>query len=301
MNILFIGSGSIGDAIISTGILSHLLDTYPQARFTLAMGAAPAQLFEAFPRLEKLIVIRKQPYNQHWLTLWNEVRQPKWDVVVDLRGSLLSYLVATKKRYVFMKPDKNLSKSEQLARLLKLDSPPPTRLWASVAAKAKADALLAPYGQKQWIFLAPKTNSAAKDWAIENFAELAKKLYKENIAFGVMASEAQKESVQFLVNAIPKENMLDLSGKTDLLTAFALLERAKLFIGNDSGLFHMAAAAGIPCVGIYGPSNDKVYAPRGNHVKIVKSHDFAMNEKEKRDNSYMQKISVDKVLEAALS
>lgn len=295
MKILFITSGSIGDAIISTGIITYLTGMYPQARFTIAGGPAAVTVFEAFPQLDRTIVIRKQKWKRHWLILWREVRGERWDWVVDLRGSALSYLLSAKKRFVFSKPDRLKSKSDQLASMLNLEHLPPTRLWSSEQARKNADNLL-PKG-KTIILIAPKTNSAAKDWPIERFAELAQRLYNDSTVFVILASEVQKSSVQPLVKAIPAGHAIDLSGATDLLTAYAIMERAMLFIGNDSGLLHMAAAAGINCLGIYGPSNDKVYAPRGKHVKIVKAYDFAMGEKEKRDNKYMQLISVDMVEE----
>ena len=293
MKILFITSGSIGDAVISTGIIGYLMDKYPDANFTIAGGQAAVTIFAAAPRVEKLITIKKQKHHKHWLNLWQQVRTVKWDIVVDLRGSLLSLVLSSKKRYIFHNPDKNKSKAWQLATILGLDFLPPTRLWANEAHKKQADDLL-PVGKKI-IILAPKTNSAAKDWAIENFAQLARKLAEPDIVFVVLASAEQKESVQPLVNALP-EQMLDLSGKTDLLTAYAIMEKAHLFIGNDSGLLHIAAASGVACVGIYGSSNDKMYAPQRDNVKIVKSYDFRMDEPEKRDNKYMQMISVDMVL-----
>lgn len=297
MNVLFITSGSIGDAIISSGIFNHLAEQYPQARFTVAGGSAAVSVFEAFPRLDRIICVIKKPRNRHWIDLWLEVCGQKWDIVVDLRGSLISFLLYAKKRYVFFKPDKSKSKSEQLAAMMKLNVPPPTKLWSSAEAKANAAKLLPE--DKDVILLAPKTNSAAKDWPIERFAELAQRLCTEKTVFAVLAAQAQKESVQPIIQALPKENVLDLSGATDLLTAYAIMERSKLFIGNDSGLLHMAAASGMRCVGLYGPSNDKVYAPRGPHVTIVKSYDFAMGEEEKRDNKYMQMLSVDQVEQAA--
>jgi ADP-heptose:LPS heptosyltransferase len=69
MKILFITSGSIGDAIISTGILSYLSDKYPEARFTIAGGSAAVTVFEAFPQLDRLITIHKQKWNWHWMKL----------------------------------------------------------------------------------------------------------------------------------------------------------------------------------------------------------------------------------------
>lgn len=296
MKILFITSGSIGDAIISTSLIAYLTDTYPQATFTIAGGPGATPLFEAFPKLDRVITIHKRPWKKHWPALWWNVRKERWDIVVDLRGGALSFLLRARKRFIFSRPDKSKSKAEQLAAMLKLDHVPPTRLWSSAQAKKKADELLPK--NKEIILIAPKTASAAKDWPIERFAELVQRIVAETRVFVVLASAAQKESVQLLMKAVPEKYILDLSGKTDLNTAYAVMERAQLFIGNDSGLLHMAAASGIKCIGIYGPSNDKVYAPRGPHVTIVKSYDFAMGEEEKRDNKYMQMISVDTVLEA---
>jgi lipopolysaccharide export system permease protein len=296
MRILFITSGSIGDVIISTGLLAHLADTYPSARFTIAVGPAAAPLLEAFPQLDRLIVIRKQPWNKHWLKLWSELTPESFDLAIDLRSSAITYLIRARKRVIFRNHNKLQSKAEQLANLLNLPSPPPTRLWAGEAAVRNAEALVP---HPSFIVIAPKTNSAAKDWPIERFAELAGRLCVPGSQFVILASAAQQASIQPLVKTLPESQVIDLAGRTDLPTAYALLKRAQLFIGNDSGLLHMAAAAGIPSIGIYGPSNDKTYAPRGPHVTIIKSHEFAPGEEEKRDNAYMQKISVDEVEKVA--
>lgn len=63
---------------------------------------------------------------------------------------------------------------------------------------------------------------------------------------------------------------IDLTGKVDLLTAYACLKRADLFIGNDSGLMHIAAAAGTPTIGLFGPSDERRYAPWGQHARAVR-------------------------------
>ena len=70
MKILFISANRVGDAVLTTGLLRHLVDTYPDAQFTIACGPYGADLFRAVPRLEKLIVMKKKPYNGHWLDLW---------------------------------------------------------------------------------------------------------------------------------------------------------------------------------------------------------------------------------------
>ena len=59
MHILFVSATRIGDAVLSTGLLSYLVERYPDARFTIAAGPVAAPLFEAVPRLERIIVIDK--------------------------------------------------------------------------------------------------------------------------------------------------------------------------------------------------------------------------------------------------
>ncbi len=70
--------------------------------------------------------------------------------------------------------------------------------------------------------------------------------------------------------------MIDLVGKVDLLTAYACLKRARLFVGNDSGLMHLAAAAGAPTLGLFGPSDERLYAPWGPRARVLRGpRDFA--------------------------
>ena len=283
---------------MSTGVLSHLADKHPDAAFTIAGGPATAPLFEAFPRLERFIALRKQRGHAHLVSLWKNVRREKWDVVVDLRGSLLSVFLRAKERHVFWLANKTKSKIEQFADLLKLDAAPPSRLWPSAAARERAAALI-PDG-REIVCLAPKTNSPKKDWPIERFAELAKRMRRDDRVFVVLATQAQQASIRPLTESLPADCVIDLSGRTDLMTAYAVIERAALFVGNDSGLLHMAAASGTRCVGIYGPTNDKVYAPSGPHIKIVKAREFAMGEAEKRAPEYMRMIPVDNVAEACI-
>src|SRR5262249_34342907 len=53
-------------------------------------------------------------------------------------------------------------------------------------------------------------------------------------------------------------------------TAYACLKHARLFIGNDSGTMHLAAAAGCPTVGLFGPSDEQLYGPWGEHVRVAR-------------------------------
>ena len=67
MRILFVSATRIGDAVLSTGLLGHLTEVHPGARITVACGPAAAELFEAMPSLDRVIVLEKMVASLHWL------------------------------------------------------------------------------------------------------------------------------------------------------------------------------------------------------------------------------------------
>jgi len=86
----------------------------------------------------------------------------------------------------------------------------------------------------------------------------------------ILGGPGDERSAEPLRRALPRERWIDLTGQGDLLTAYACLKRARLFIGNDSGLMHLAAAAGAPTLGLFGPSDDRLYGPWGRHARVVR-------------------------------
>src|ERR1700744_5567760 len=90
--ILFVTATRIGDAVLSTGLLRHLIERFPDARFTIVAGPVAAPLFAAVPGIEKLIALTKRKHARHWLDLYRQVWGISWDLVIDLRGSALSWL-----------------------------------------------------------------------------------------------------------------------------------------------------------------------------------------------------------------
>ena len=70
MRILFVTSNRLGDAVLSTGLLDHLIRSHPDARITIACGPVAADVFARMPNHERTIVLDKQPYRLHWLPLW---------------------------------------------------------------------------------------------------------------------------------------------------------------------------------------------------------------------------------------
>src|SRR5579875_1241183 len=93
MRILFVTSTRLGDAVLSTGLLDHLLRGYPEARFTIACGPVAAGLFDRMPRRDATLVVEKRRFDWHWPLLWSRVAAHRWDLAVDLRGSALTLLL----------------------------------------------------------------------------------------------------------------------------------------------------------------------------------------------------------------
>src|SRR5690242_16742905 len=180
MRILFVTATRIGDAVLSTGVLSHLLDRYPGARLTVAAGRDAAPLFADVPGLERLIAIEKRPRRMHWLALYRAVAPKRWDVVVDLRASALAYVVWAGERYVAQKRRVGEHRVKQLARILGLDPPPAPRLWIAPAREAEAASLIPTLSASGLgapvLAIGPAANWRGKEWRGERFAELALRL-----------------------------------------------------------------------------------------------------------------------------
>ncbi len=107
-----------------------------------------------------------------------------------------------------------------------------------------------------------------------------------------------------LIEAIPYERRIDLVGRLNLLEAFACLKRTAFYVGNDSGLMHLAAAAGVPTLGLFGPSPETLYAPWGPlcgvvSTKVPYAEIFPDDFDHRSSDTLMDSLSVDMVIEAA--
>src|ERR1700694_1390218 len=274
MHILFVTATRIGDAVLSTGLLSHVVERFPGARFTIAAGPVAAPLFEAVPRLERLVVLEKRRGGLHWLGLYARAVPRRWHLVVDLRGSVLAWMLRAGERRVMAKGDAGEHRVRQLGRLFDLDPPPGPVLWTAPRHERAATVLVPPGAPV--LAIGPAANWRGKQWRAERFAELALRLTATagplpGMRVAVVAAHQEREQAEPLLRAIPRDRRIDLVGTVDLLTAAAVLRRSALFIGNDTGLMHIAAAAGAPTLGLFGPSPVNQYAPWGRHTAVVRS------------------------------
>jgi heptosyltransferase III len=275
MRILFVTANRLGDAVLSTGLLDYLIRTYPGASITVACGPVAEGVFQRMPGLDRVIVIEKQPLGRHWLGLWRKTVTRCWDLVVDIRGSALSWLVPTRRRAV-MVPGSG-PKIMQLARVLGLQEAPLPVVWFSAEDSAHVASLF-PAGRPV-IALAPTANWAPKVWPAERFVALFQRLVDTHIPGAVPAviagpGETEALMAKPVLQALP--DAIDLVGRLSLPEIAAFLSRVGLFVGNDSGLMHLAAAAGTPTLGLFGPTNAVEYGPAGLRRKVVTGVDKQM-------------------------
>ena len=272
--ILFITASRVGDAVLASGLIRTLVEQVPAARFTIVASDLTAPLFAAVPGLDRLIIMEKAPAGRHWLDLWNKVRHRHWGLVVDLRGSALSGFLRRSRRAVHRKQGEPIHKVIEAARLLNLEaSPPAPFLYTSAEDEARAQALTAGLGPI--LAIAPAANWVGKIWPAERFAVVARRLLADDgpLAGGrLMVLGGPEDLVHAgpVMTAVPRWRCIDLVGREGLLVCYAALKRARLFIGNDSGLMHLAAAAGAPTLGLFGPSDEALYAPWGPWTRAVR-------------------------------
>jgi heptosyltransferase III len=261
-------SNRLGDAVLSTGLLDHLIRTHPAARITVVCGPVAEGVFARMPNRQRTIVLRKQSWGRHWLPLWADVALHVWDLVVDIRGSALSWLVPTRRRAVFRRVAG--PKIAQLGAILGLSPAPLPVAWVAEADRNRAAVLLP--ASRPIIALAPTANWDPKVWPADRFAAAFQTL-SASLAPNAMAvvlggiGAAERAMAAPLLAALP--DALDLVGVVSLAEAAAILQRAVLFIGNDSGLMHLSAAAGAPTIGLFGPTDATTYGPAGRCATAV--------------------------------
>lgn len=270
MKILFISATRLGDAILSLGLMEHIVRTRPGSEITVVCGPLPAPLFENIPGVSDVMALKKRPWNRHWLDLWKRLRHTRWDMIVDLRNTVVSRLIPARQRFVHGRHiDRTRHKVEQNAAVMALspDNAPAPKIRLSDEHRAKAAALIPP--GLPVIGIGPTANWSGKIWPPGCFVELAADLVDPQTGLfplsriAVFAAPGEEYLAEDVVRALPANLVIDLCGKTDVMTAAACLERCALYVGNDSGLMHMAAALEIPTLGLFGPGWPDIYRPWG--------------------------------------
>lgn len=128
------------------------------------------------------------------------------------------------------------------------------------------------------IALHPGSGSEKKNWPIAKWLELGAWLFESQAASTLLlvGGEADRAELGILRAAWKKQAVL-LAQDLPLHHLAAVIARANLFIGHDSGISHLAAAVGPPCVLMFGPSDPEIWAPANKNVRVVLAPDAALS------------------------
>lgn len=309
MRVLFVTSNRLGDAVLSTAVLARILDDRPDARVTVACGPVAAALFAAAPHVDRVIAWRKEKAGRHWLRLWSDVVGTRWDRVVDMRGSALAWTLRAGERWIYRTPCGDAHRLEQMASALGLKPPLEPRLWIGAADRKTAEDILGE-DTRPILAVTPAANWPPKAWPAERFADLVGRLTGEGGALAgarilVAGGPGERDLTAPVLEAVPQDRRIDLVDRVPLMALAAAFERCRLVVANDSGLMHLAAASGAPTLGLFGPSDERHYAPAGARTAWVRSVETAdallarSGEVDGRPGALMDGLAVDPVEAAA--
>lgn len=289
MTNLFILPTRLGDAIFTTGVI----DKYKDEPSVIVATSLTAPLFADLPNLEKLIVMGKKPWKAHWIDMWKETRTSSWNRVFDLRGSALSYFLRAKERHIWKQPPPHHHKVIQISQCMGFQETLSPSLWFSKERLARTKL------NRPTLAVAPVAGWIGKQWPISNFIKLLVEFCEKNpeAQIAIFAAPNEKEQVDALVKALPKDQCLNTLGG-HLLDSASLIKSSRLFMGNDSGLLHLSVAVNTPTIALFGPSNDRLYGPWSSQVpsphRVLRSMPIPAKkiiQTPKDTHCYMEKLS----------
>ncbi len=137
-----------------------------------------------------------------------------------------------------------------------------------------AESFLVELGLKKedWLLtIHPGSGSPAKNWKKENFARIAE--WASERSKILLISGPAEGGIKEIQGAMPKAKVFAVKNLS-LIQLAAVLQSSTVYLGNDSGITHLAAALGLPTIAIFGPTNPEIWGPRGPGVRILYEKNF---------------------------
>lgn len=338
MNILIVKLSSLGDVIHSLPALNALRKAYPQSHITWLVEDYAAQIVMDHPSLDRVLVSARKSWLQdisiarrslrtlrEIVSFVRDLRQRKYDLVIDLQGLLKSGFMAwlsNGRRRV------GYNRTREMSYLFINERIPPfdpeehaieryLNLVRSVGAEKgeleylihvekehqrRVETLLRDHGILQEdcvVIISPFAHWETKLWEPDRFSMLCDRLierYPVKVVF--TGTNGEKEYVRRIVGSM-RHTAFDLSGKTCLKELAYLCGRANLMISTDTGTMHLAAAMGLPVVALFGPTAPWRTGPYGDGHSVIRK-DLACSPCFKRrceSRECMRAIDVEDVLE----
>ena len=271
--LLFITLSNIGDVVLTTPALLALHQAWPDAVVDIVADRRSSDVLKHCPFVGKVFHRDKGAGIKASWSLLKQLRHRRYDAIVDLRTDFLPWLLRADLRSAKWLAPKASGHAVQrhVAALLpimpSLQHIPDPKVWTTLAAEEWAGLQLKPFGGRV-LAIAPGANWALKCWPLASYIALAQRLTPEFDALVIFGSPAEAAAAQAIESAVALP-VLNLAGKTTLPHAVAALSYCHAFVGNDSGLGHLAAACRVPTLSIFGPGHPARYRPWGSLAAVI--------------------------------
>ncbi|HYJ05767.1 MAG TPA: putative lipopolysaccharide heptosyltransferase III [Chthoniobacterales bacterium] len=295
MNILLLQLKRIGDLILTTPSIAALREKFPGAHLSLVVSPAATGLLPAIRGIDKVYTVRGKTNDAFdWIAL----SLGRFDYCLDFtrndRSAFLTFLSGARKRVTSDHPklrmkmraksynefvdapvgtlhtvDYHLSLLKALgiddaSRAIRLDLPE--------TIVQQAEQLLAAAGVgEEFVIFHPGSARAEKFWEPNRWAQVIDHCARETgITCVLTGGRSPLEQAQIsAIKTSTKAGVIDVSGKTTLLTLAALVRKARLLVTVDSAPMHFAAAWGTPQVVLFGPTNPFHWHPRSEAAMVL--------------------------------
>jgi len=335
-NILVLQFWGIGETILTLPAIKVLRNKFPKAEIAILATDRNRDVYSGLNFFNRLLLINLNPFSIKLFMLKNI---KKYDLVIDFEeylniSSIMAFFIG-KRRIGFshgirslLYTDKVKYNDKQHVTQTHLDLLKPLgiikkadkleKLFINKKDKKIIDDFITKNNlkNKKLIGIAPGAAESARSriWPRDNFAELADKLIEKykNSKIIFIGSKEEYNLINDVISLTKnKEKTINAAGKITLKQTFYLISKCSLFISNDTGSMHIAAAMGIKTIGLFGPNVPVRWAPFGKgNVSVYKGnickyspcinvHKGEVPEcRFGEDNKCMKAISVDDVLGA---
>jgi heptosyltransferase-2 len=284
-NILLFSFSLIGDTVLSTAVLSPLQKHFPDARISILVGPGASGTLQGDDRLSEIIIYDRRCLHagiRGKFRLLRELRDRKFDLVVDLRDSFwarfaggVHWGMPLSRRFTTQ-----YRESHAVDRYLGIlrahgvesrDATPDLNITSE--EKQAADIFLSRNDiddMDMIVGIHPGGNWPYKLWPPERFAALGDLINRNYGAKTLIFAGPDEKSLQRQVVEMMESSPIPVEG-VGLREVAALIGQCHLYIGNDTGPMHIAAAMGTPVVAIFGPTDAGRSGPYGKrHVVVSK-------------------------------
>ncbi|MDP2942395.1 MAG: glycosyltransferase family 9 protein [Candidatus Omnitrophota bacterium] len=269
--ILVITLSNIGDVVLTLPVIGALKENFREALIDVVVGTRAKEVLEADPRIDRMYVYDKSLSFIGKFKFLLGLRKKRYDLIVDLRNSLLSFLLRPR---FSSKPTLNLPEGvihKIDAHMLRVKSlglsatPNSYQIWISQIDADNASKLLKKKGisdSDEAVCISPGAKSHIKRWPEGNFAKVCDKLIDEMKVKVVFVGDASDRAICERILNRMRSYAVSVAGETNLRELAWCIKRSRLLITNDSAPLHIAGSVGTPSVAIFGPTDYRKYGPR---------------------------------------